>query len=121
MKKNKETIFAASRRGFLKSTGAAVIGGTLAPYIGFANRPTSTGIGNTLKVGLIGCGGRGSDAAGQALQADPQVVLSAMADIFPDRLDASYKDLVAKYPEKVKVDKTYRFIGFDAYKKVIES
>ena len=121
MKKNNENIFASGRRRFLKSTGAAFIGGTLAHQIGFAKQPASTVIGNTLKVGLIGCGGRGSGAAGQALQADPHVVLTAMADIFPDRLDECYRDLVAKFPEKVKVDKTQRFIGFDAYKKVIES
>src|SRR5258708_4608514 len=121
MKENKKNIFAAGRRGFLKSTGAAVIGGTLAHHIGFAKQPTSTGIGNTLKVGLIGCGGRGTDAAGQALLADPHVALTAMADVFPDRLEESYKALVAKFPEKVKVDDAYRFIGFDAYKKVMDS
>lgn len=119
MKTNTEKFFALSRRGFLKSTSAAVVAGTLLPQLGFAKQ--STGSTNTLKVGLIGCGGRGAGAASQALQADPNVVLSAMGDVFQDRLDESYKELAEMYPDKVKVDKAHQFIGFDAYKKVIES
>ncbi len=116
---NDEKLFAVSRRGFLKSTGAAVMAGTLLPHISTAKQPF--GSSNTLKVGLIGCGGRGAGAASQALQADPNVVLTAMGDAFQDRLDESYKELYEMYPDKVKVDKAHKFVGFDAYKKVIES
>ncbi len=122
MKENDKNTFALSfnRRTFIKSTGAAVVAGTLSHHIGFA-QPISSMNSNTLKVGLIGCGGRGAGAASQALQADSNVVLTAMADVFSDRLDESYKELIEMHPEKVKVDKANRFIGFDAYKKVIES
>lgn len=109
-----------TRRGFIKSTGTAVLGSTLAYNLGFPASAFAANK-NTLKVGLIGCGGRGTGAAGQALSADPDVVLTAMADVFPDRLEESYKELMEFAPQKVKVDKTKKFIGFDAYKKVIDS
>jgi myo-inositol 2-dehydrogenase / D-chiro-inositol 1-dehydrogenase len=76
---------------------------------------------NPLKVGLVGCGGRGTGAAMQALKADPDAVLTAMADIFPDHLEESYQSLVKAFPGKVRVTKGSRFVGFDAYRKVIES
>lgn len=75
----------------------------------------------TLKVGLIGCGGRGTGAANQALNADPNVVLTAMGDVFLDRMEASYNGLMEETPDKVKVNKENKFIGFDAYQKVIDS
>jgi len=109
-----------NRRTFLKSTGAVVIAGALPYKMGFARQP-STLSSNTLKVGLIGCGGRGAGAASQAIQADPNVILTAMGDVFQDRLDESYNALLELHPDKVKVDKAHRFIGFDAYKKVIAS
>ena len=74
-----------------------------------------------MKVGLIGCGGRGAGAAGQALAADPDVILTAMGDVFSDRLDESYEALMELYPAKVKVNKENKFVGFDAYQKVINS
>jgi len=106
-----------NRRGFLKSSGAAVIGST------FVSLPTSSfaSDASTLKVGLIGCGGRGTGAAAQALQADSNVFLTAMGDVFEDRLEESYKALVEEVPTKLKVDKATKFIGFDAYQKVIDS
>jgi len=122
MNKHDEKSFRTNlnRRNFLKSTGAAVIAGALPYSVGFAQQPSALSS-NTLKVGLIGCGGRGAGAASQAIQADPNVVLTAMGDVFSDRLDESYNELVEMHPDKVKVDKAHRFIGFDAYKKVIAS
>ncbi len=73
----------------------------------------------TLKVGLIGCGGRGSGAASQALYADPNVVLTAMADIFDDRLQQSLNALKEEHPEKVQVPESHRFLGFDAYQRLL--
>src|SRR5687767_594580 len=109
-----------NRRFFLKSTGAAVIGSTLPFSIGLGK--AQGGItANTLKVGLIGCGGRGTGAAVQALAADPDVVLTAMGDAFSDHLEASYASILEEQPNKVKVDKSHKFVGFDAYKKVIDS
>ena len=106
-----------NRRGFLKSSGAAVIGST------FVSLPTNTfaSDASTLKVGLIGCGGRGTGAAAQALQADSNVFLTAMGDVFEDRLEESYKALMEEVPTKLKVEKATKFIGFDAYQKVINS
>jgi len=74
-----------------------------------------------LKVGLIGCGGRGTGAAAQALQADANVLLTAMGDVFEDRLEESHKALMEEVPTKLKVEKATKFIGFDAYQKVIDS
>ncbi len=76
---------------------------------------------DTLKIGLIGCGGRGSGAANQALKADPNVVLWAMGDIFKDKMDASLENLTKVHGPKVKVDEGRKFIGFDAFKKVLDS
>lgn len=120
MKENTCNTGKTNRRTFLKSTGAAVIGGAAALNVGLANS-TFARSKNTLKVGLVGCGGRGTGAATQALRADPDVVLTAMADVFQDRLDQSYDNLLKIHPEKVKVEKENKFIGFDAYKKVMES
>jgi myo-inositol 2-dehydrogenase/D-chiro-inositol 1-dehydrogenase len=110
-----------NRRGFLESSGAAIAGGALALNMALPNVSRSASSANTLRVGLIGCGGRGTGAAAQALQADPDVVLTAMGDVFVDRLDTSYAALLEEVGAKVKVDKARRFVGFDAYGKVIES
>lgn len=120
MKEKTSISGTTNRRAFLKSTGAAVIGSATAFNLGFP-KPAFGRSNNTLKVGLIGCGGRGTGAATQALKADSDVVLTAMADVFQDRLDQSYENLLKIHPDKIKVAKENKFIGFDAYKKVIES
>jgi predicted dehydrogenase len=74
-----------------------------------------------LKVGLIGCGGRGTGAAAEALQADSDVVLTAMGDVFEDRLNEAYQELIKVAGNKVKVNNQNKFVGFDAYLKVIAS
>lgn len=116
----------SSRREFLKSSGAALMGSSIAlnmgyPMIDLKQDKSKINSANIIKVGLIGCGGRGSGAAAQALTADPDVVLTAMADAFSDRLEESYKSLVEIAPQKVQVDKANKFVGFDAYKKLIAS
>ena len=75
----------------------------------------------TLRVGLIGCGGRGSGAASQALSADSNVILTAMGDAFEDQLQKSLQSLQKAHPEKVKVTPEKCFVGLDAYQKVIDS
>ena len=120
MKNNPSPLNKTNRRTFIKSTGAAVVGSTLALNVGFPY-PSMASKKEVLKIGLIGCGGRGAGAASQALAADPDVMLTAMGDVFPDRLDEAHKALVEMFPNKVKVNKEQRFIGFDAYKKVIAS
>jgi myo-inositol 2-dehydrogenase/D-chiro-inositol 1-dehydrogenase len=74
-----------------------------------------------IKVGLVGCGGRGTGAAIDCLRADEGTVIWALGDIFEDRLSASYEGLKEQFPERVQVASERRFVGFDAYKKVLES
>jgi predicted dehydrogenase len=76
-----------------------------------------------LRIGLIGCGGRGTGAAAQALRADPNVKLTAMGDAFEDRLQESLKNLQAQeeVSSKIDVPRERQFAGFDAYKQVIAS
>jgi myo-inositol 2-dehydrogenase/D-chiro-inositol 1-dehydrogenase len=118
MKQRHDTPFKSNRRKFIQYTGA-VIGG-MAFQVGAINPAFASG-NNTLKIGLIGCGGRGAGAASQALAADPNTILTAMADVFTDRLDETYAALLEMYPNRVKVNKSNKFIGFDAYQRVIES
>src|SRR5205085_2993519 len=75
----------------------------------------------TIKIGLIGCGGRGSGAADQAMSADPNVVLTAVGDVFEDRIRTSLGALTKQQPKKVQVTPEKTFIGLDAYKKVLDS
>jgi myo-inositol 2-dehydrogenase/D-chiro-inositol 1-dehydrogenase len=108
-----------SRREFLKAS--AVVGGALAapailPGGLFAQENNST-----LRVGLIGCGGRGSGAASQALHADKNVVLTAMGDAFEEPLQRSLANLKKEHADKVKVTPDKCFVGLDAYQKVIDS
>src|SRR5664280_1235840 len=108
-----------SRREFLKAS--ALVGSVLAapgilPGPLFAKENT-----DTLRVGLIGCGGRGSGAASQALTADKNVVLTALGDAFDDPLQRSLASLQKDFPERVKVTPDKCFVGLDAYQKVIDS
>jgi myo-inositol 2-dehydrogenase / D-chiro-inositol 1-dehydrogenase len=117
---NKNNDAADSRRTFLKKSSLAVAAGMAAPYLGSARN----GFGqsnDTLKVGLIGCGGRGTGAASQALSADKKVVLTAMGDVFENQLEGAHQALSKEHPDKLKVDKANRFIGLDAFQKVIDS
>ncbi|MDH4296268.1 MAG: Gfo/Idh/MocA family oxidoreductase [Cyclobacteriaceae bacterium] len=118
MKGREETPSKTSRRKFMQYTGA-MIGGMALPITPLQS--VFAGNNNTLKIGLIGCGGRGAGAASQALAADPNSVLTAMGDVFSDRLDESLVALQELYPNRVKVNKGDRYIGFDAYQKVINS
>src|SRR5687768_13318279 len=74
----------------------------------------------TIRVGVIGCGGRGTEASLQAMNADDGVRLVAMADIVPDRIRARRDELRAKKPDQVAVQNDMCFAGFDAYKAVID-
>jgi myo-inositol 2-dehydrogenase / D-chiro-inositol 1-dehydrogenase len=109
-----------SRRTFLKKSSVAVAASITAPYLAFPQRSFGQSS-DTLKIGLIGCGGRGTGAAGQALSADKNVVLSAMGDVFEGQLQSSLKSLQKESGDRAKVEPDKCFIGLDAYKKVIES
>ena len=115
----------STRRDFLKTS--AVLGGSImAPAILSScasphSKSVAAGNSDTLKIGLIGCGGRGSGAASQALSADKNVVLTAMGDAFGDHLKSSLGELQKHFGDKVKVDEAHQFAGLDAYQKVIDS
>ncbi len=107
-----------NRRSFLKTSvlagGAALAGLSI-------QRGAHAAENNQLKVGLIGCGGRGTGAARDALTADPNTVLTAMADAFEDRMAASHENLVKQLGDRVQVPKEKQFTGFDGYQKLIDS
>lgn len=98
------------RRSFLKA-GA----------VGFPAIISAAQSANTIKVGLVGCGGRGTGAAAQALKADDYAELAAVADIDMDRIDQSLERLKRNAGDKVKVASDKKFIGLDAFQKVIDS
>ncbi len=104
-----------SLRQFLKASAAA------ATTLGATAARPQTSPGDTLRIGLIGCGGRGTGAAAQALAADSSVKLVAMGDIFPERLQGSLATLKkqATIATKLDVPEKHQFVGFDAYEKVI--
>ncbi len=120
MNTNTESKF-PSRRDFLKTS--AVIGGALAAPAILPGGLFGAQNSDTLKIGLIGCGGRGSGAAGQALTADKNTVLTAVGDVFRPQLDGCLAALRrdADYGSRVKVDPDHCFVGLDAFQKVIDS
>ena len=122
MKTNPSDPSELSRRQFLKSSTAAAIAGPLVAGSAFAQERTISP-GETLRVGLIGCGGRGTGAAAQALAADANVKLVALGDAFKDRLQGSLETLEKQedIAKKIEVPEDRCFVGFDAYKQVIAS
>lgn len=107
-----------SRREFLKNAGR--IAASSALVAGIAPR-IYAGENNTIKVALIGCGGRGTGAASDALSVkNGPMKLVAMADVFERRLARSYKSLKDRHDKQVDVPDDRRFIGFDGYKKAMD-
>jgi predicted dehydrogenase len=108
----------SSRREFLKTTGrvAAVsaLAGTVLPHV-------HAGESGTIQVALIGCGGRGTGAAANALNAKHgPLKLVAMGDVFESRLNDSYANLRQRHSAQMDVPTERRFIGFDAYQKAMD-
>src|SRR5436309_5302448 len=108
-----------SRRDFIKNTGklaaASALAGVAIPHVHPAEN-------NTIQVALVGCGGRGTGAAANALsvQACP-IKLVAMADVFDHRLKRSYDEVKRHSENQVDVPEDRKFIGFDAYEKAMDS
>ncbi|MGH7201996.1 MAG: Gfo/Idh/MocA family protein [Planctomycetaceae bacterium] len=110
-----------TRRDFLKTSAAAVVGSGLLAQTDILRAAYVSGS-ETLRLGLVGCGGRGTGAAEQALNADPHTQLVALGDAFDDQLQSSLDRLKkSKAGERVAVDPDHQFVGFDAYQKVIDS
>src|SRR5262245_15262088 len=109
-----------SRRDFLKASAATVAASSVLLPGAYAAG------GDPLKVGLVGCGGRGTGAAKQALRADSNVKLVAMCDAFMDRLEESHDTLkfgkeTRDIADKVDVAADRRYDGFDGFKKLLAS
>ena len=107
-----------TRRDALKTTGslaaASALAGVAIPYVHAAED-------NTIRIALVGCGGRGTGAAENALSVkNGPIKLVAMADVFEDKLAHSYKTLAKKFGGQVDVPEDRRFIGFDAYQKAMD-
>lgn len=117
MKKSKNKV---SRRNFVKNT-AIVAGGMLTLPLDVAASAHVLGD-DALKIALVGCGGRGTGAAMQALSTKENVKLVAMADAFKDRLDSCFMNLSKKFGEtdRLMVKDENKFVGFDAYKSAID-
>ena len=111
-----------TRRQFIKTSSAAAMAGIFAANLSFPEKTFAANT-DTIKIGLVGCGGRGSGAALNALMADPNVVLVAMGDAFEDRLKSSLANLKGNKEAgaRVQVDPDHCFVGLDAYKKVLDS
>lgn len=114
---NSQSAPITSRRTFLKTTAASAFAGMTVPFVHAAED-------NTLQIALVGCGGRGTGAAKNAL--DTKLVptkLVAMADVFQHKLNSSYAGISSEFaskPGKVDVPPERRFLGFDAFKKSID-
>lgn len=114
------------RREFVKTAGLASGAILAAPLLSNAN--FYSGASDAIKVALIGCGGRGTGAAVQALRSKQNVKLVAMADAFRDRIDSAYKAITGDLSEAgisgditkmIDVPEERKFVGFDAYKQAI--
>ena len=108
-----------SRRDVLKATGrvaaATALAGVAIPQHVYAAQE------NTIRLALVGCGGRGTGAAIDALSSKTgPTKLVAMADVFEDRLNPSYHSIKTKFKEQVDVPHDHRFVSFDGYKQAID-
>lgn len=107
-----------TRRDFLKRSAVAASAAVSATQIARNAHAAGSDI---IRVGMIGCGGRNTGAAAQALTADPGARLVAMCDIFMDRVQSRRQRLRDQMKEQVTVDDDHCFAGFDGYKQVIEA
>ncbi|HOM17746.1 MAG TPA: Gfo/Idh/MocA family oxidoreductase, partial [Thermoguttaceae bacterium] len=108
----------ATRREFLQTAGAIAAGSALA---GAAIPRVHAAENNLIQVALIGCGGRGTGAAANALSVkNGPIKLVALADVFEDRLKGSYQNLKRQFDNQVDAPPDRQFVGFDAYKKAMD-
>ncbi len=118
MPSNESAPSSASRRNFLKTTGTLA---TAAGLTSTLSRSVHAGEDNKIRIALIGCGGRGTGAAENALQVpNGEIEMVAMADVFGEKLGSSYAKLKEAFPKQVDVPEERKFIGFDGYKKAMD-
>ena len=109
-----------TRRDFLRSGSAAAAVAFAAPAI-LVRETAFAQNADTLKIGLVGCGGRGSGAAGNALTADSNLILWAVGDAFAEPVKGSIKGLKEQFGGRIQATEDRQFVGLDAFKKVIDS
>ncbi len=107
----------SSRRDFLKQTTGVLAGASL---VNAVTSKSYAGEQNTIKVALVGCGGRGTGAAANALSTKGPTKLVAMADFFENRLSNSLKNLTKDFDQQIDVPPDRQFIGLDGYRKAID-
>ncbi|TMU50710.1 Gfo/Idh/MocA family protein [Flagellimonas algicola] len=105
------------RRTFIKKSASAALGGTMLALVPHDLYPNST---KSLKIGLVGCGRRGTGALFEALNVTSSVKVVALGDTFKDNVDRLHQRLKANYDSQCEINNSGKFVGFDAYKKVIE-
>jgi predicted dehydrogenase len=109
---------APTRRDFLRRSGGALTAAGLTQALAGA---VHAGEDHTIRVALVGCGGRGTGAAANALRTEGPVMLWAMADVFEDRLAVSHASLDEEFSARMDVPPERRFLGFDAYRQAIDA
>ncbi|HXG47200.1 MAG TPA: Gfo/Idh/MocA family oxidoreductase [Methylomirabilota bacterium] len=116
---NETSLSVSTRREFIKTSGrlaaASALAGVALPHVHAAEN-------NTVQIALIGCGGRGTGAAANALsRKGGPIELTAMVDVFPHKLNSSYENLKKAHPGQVAVREDRMIIGFDGYKKAMDA
>ncbi len=128
MSQKRTPLSTRTRRDFIKTSSLLVAGGAVSGGLSIARAAHTFGS-DEIKIGLVGCGGRGTAAAVQAMNTvlkddikpNGPVKLVAMADAFADRLQSSYRSIKGKHPDLVDVPPERQYIGMDGYLKVLDS
>src|SRR5690349_20415637 len=107
-----------SRRHFLTTTSTAIVGGSLLASLA-PERSAFASSSDTLKIALVGCGGRGTGAANQALSTPGSTKLVALADVRPEQLEKCLNTLKTRKTDQVDVPPERQFTDFEGYKKAI--
>jgi predicted dehydrogenase len=107
-----------SRREFIRKTTGALAG---IPLAGAIKAVANAAGQDTIKIALVGCGGRGTGAAVNALSTEGPTQLAAMADVFDFRIAGSLEKLSEKFAVRIDVPQERRFLGFDAYRKAVDA
>jgi len=115
---DKTNCSSTSRRDFLKASGAAVAGTALLSAIAARGYAAED---NTIKIALVGCGGRGTGATAQALSTKGPTQLWAVADVFDDRVQSSLQNLAKQRAKQAEVPPDRQFVGMDGFKKAIDT
>lgn len=111
----------ATRRNFIKGSSLLVAGGAMAGTLPLARAANSFGS-DAVKIGLVGCGGRGQGAATQAMNTKGgEVRLMAMADIFERQIQSAARSIAGRHGDKFDVKDNTRFVGLDGYKRVMDT